>query len=66
MRQLDPNDEYDQAEIARQYLYATQFGTAEEIEAEINDWSDLGKLEQKANQFKPKLDRMQEELLQDN
>ena len=63
MRQLDPADEYDQAEIARQYLYATNFGTTEEIETEITDWSDLGKLEQKANQFKPKLDRMQEEII---
>jgi GTPase SAR1 family protein len=63
MRQLDPADEYDQAEIARQYLYATNFGTSEEIESEITDWSDLGKLEQKANQFKPKLDRMQEEIV---
>jgi hypothetical protein len=61
--QLDPSNEYDQAEIARQYLYATQFGTPEEIESEINDWSDLGKLEQKANQFKPKLDAMQEEII---
>jgi hypothetical protein len=63
MRQLDPTDEHDQQEIARQYLYATQFGTPEEIESEINDWADLGKLEQKANQFKPKLDRMQEEIV---
>jgi hypothetical protein len=63
MRQLDPTDEHDQQEIARQYLYATQFGTPEEIEAEINDWADLGKMEQKANQFKPKLDRMQEEIV---
>jgi hypothetical protein len=63
MRQLDPADEYDQAEIARQYLYATNFGTAEEIEAEIQDWQDMDKLEQKANQFKPKLDRMQEEII---
>jgi len=61
--QLDPSNEYDQAEIARQYLYATQFGTPEEIESEINDWNDLGKLEQKANQFKPKLDAMQEEII---
>jgi hypothetical protein len=61
--ELDPSNEYDQAEIARQYLYATQFGTPEEIEAEIEDWADLGKLEQKANQFKPKLDRMQEEII---
>lgn len=63
MRQLDPNDEYDQAEIARQYLYATNFGTAEEIEEEINDWKDMDRLAQKANQFKPKLDRMQEEII---
>jgi hypothetical protein len=63
MRQLDPTDEYDQAEIARQYLYATNFGTAEEIESEIEDWSDMGKLEQKANQFKPKLDKMQESII---
>jgi len=63
IRQLDPSDEYDQAEIARQYLHATRFGTAEEIESEIEDWSDMGKLEQKANQFKPKLDKMQESVI---
>jgi hypothetical protein len=63
IRQLDPTDEYDQAEIARQYLHATRFGTAEEIESEIEDWSDMGKLEQKANQFKPKLDKMQESVI---
>jgi uncharacterized protein YjgD (DUF1641 family) len=62
-RQLDPTDEYDQAEIARQYLFATNFGTAEEIESEIEDWSDMGKLEQKAQQFKPKLDKMQETII---
>lgn len=63
MRQLDPNDEYDQEEIARQYLYATNFGSAEEIEEEIETWRDIDKLAQKANQFKPKLDRMQEEII---
>lgn len=60
---LDPSNEYDQEEIARQYLWATNFGTAEEIEAEIQDWADMNKLQQKANQFKPKLDRMQEEIV---
>jgi hypothetical protein len=63
IRELDPADENDQAEIARQYLYATSFGSPEEIEEEINDWMDMNKLEQKANQFKPKLDRMQEEIV---
>ncbi len=61
--QLDPTNEADQEEIARQYLWATNFGTAEEIESEIRDWADMNKLEQKANQFKPKLDRMQEEIV---
>jgi len=61
--ELDPANEQDQAEIARQYLRATNFGTVEEIEAEIEDWADLGKLEQKANQFKPKLDKMQESIV---
>ena len=64
MRQLDPTDDHDQAEIARQYLYATGFGTPEEIESEIQDWKDLNRLEQKANQFKPKLDAMQEEIIE--
>lgn len=63
MIQLDPADEHDQAEIARQYLWATNFGTPEEIETEIEEWGDMGRLEQKANQFKPKLDRMQEEIV---
>ena len=61
--ELSPENENHQAEIARQYLYATNFGTAEEIEAEIEDWADLGKLEQKARQFKPKLDQMQESVI---
>jgi hypothetical protein len=63
MVQLDPENEYDQEEIARQYLHATNFGTPEEIEAEIEDWRDLNKLGQKAQQFKPKLDAMQEQIV---
>mgnify|MGYP006274713091 CR=1 FL=1 len=63
MRSLDPEVEEDQVEIARQYLYATNFGTPEEIEQEIQDWQDLDRLAQKANQFKPKLDAMQEKIV---
>jgi hypothetical protein len=63
MYDLDTSNEYDQAEIARQYLFTTNFGSAEEIESEIQDWYDLGRLQQKAEQFKPKLDRMQEEIV---
>jgi hypothetical protein len=63
IRDLNPADDQDQAEIARQYLYATQFGSPEEIEAEIEDWADMNKLEQKAKQFKPKLDKMHEDIV---
>jgi hypothetical protein len=63
IRDLDPTNEYDQAEIARQYLYATGFGSSEEIEAEVEDYAELGRLSQKAQQFKPKLDKMQEDIV---
>jgi len=63
--ELDPENENHQEEIVRKYLYATGFadGNPEEIEEEINDWKDVDKLSQKAKQFKPKLDRMQEEIV---
>jgi hypothetical protein len=60
---LDPADEMDQEGIVRSYLLATGFGTDDEIDEEINSWKDLGKLEQQANKFKPKLERMQEQIL---
>jgi hypothetical protein len=63
MYDLDTSNEYDQAEIARQYLFTTNFGTPEEIESEIQEWHEMGRLQQKAEQFKPKLDRMQEEIV---
>ncbi len=61
--QLDPENENHQAEIARQYLTATNFGTPEEIQEEIETWADIEKLEKKAKQFKPKLDKMQEQIV---
>lgn len=60
---LDPTDEMDQEGIVRSYLLATGFGTDEDIDEEINTWKDLGKLEQQANKFKPKLEKMQEQIL---
>lgn len=60
---LDVSNEAHQPEITRQYLHATRFGTAEEIEDQIAEWEDLGKLDAKANQFKPKLDKMQESVV---
>jgi hypothetical protein len=64
VRELDPTKDTDQEYIIRQYLQATQFGTSEEIEEELTTWKDLGVLEKKAKQFKPKLDQMQEEIVQ--
>ena len=63
VRQLNPTDDNDQELIARQYLRATQFGNEDEISEEIETWKDLGTLGKKANQFKPKLDKMQQEVV---
>jgi hypothetical protein len=64
IRSLNPVDDNDQELIIRSYLQATRFGTQEEIEEEIDTWKDLGVLEKKAKQFKPKLDQMQEQVIQ--
>lgn len=64
VRAMDPTDENDQEGIVRSYLQATNFGNEEEIEEELTTWKDLGVLEKKAKQFKPKLDQMQEQIVQ--
>ena len=63
IRQLDTSDEQGQEQIVRSYLHATNFGTADEIEEEIEAWKDRDELEAKANKFKPKLDAMQEQIV---
>lgn len=63
IRQLDTTDEQSQEQIVRSYLHATNFGTAEEIEEEIEGWKDRDELQNKANKFKPKLDAMQEQIV---
>lgn len=62
-RSLDISKEQDQETIIRDYLRATNYGTEEEIDEEIDLWKDLGKLEKQAAKFKPKLDKMQEKIL---
>lgn len=64
VRELDPSQENDQEQIVRQYLQATNFGDTDEIDEEIATWKDIGVLQKKANQFKPKLDQMQEQMVQ--
>jgi hypothetical protein len=63
VRELDPSSERGQEQIVREYLRATNFGNAEEIEEEIDGWRDRGDLESKAMKFKPKLDKMQESIV---
>jgi hypothetical protein len=63
IKELDPGKESHQKQIIRQYLSATKYGTPEEIEDELYALEDRGDLEKKANQFKPKLDKMQDEIV---
>ena len=62
-RELDIKKEKDQERIIREYLGATGFGNADDISEEIEVWKDLGKLESQASKFKPKLDKMQEQVV---
>lgn len=64
VRGMSPSEENDQELIVRAYLQATNFGTEEEIQEELETWKDIGVLEKKAKQFKPKLDKMQEQIVQ--
>ena len=62
-RDIDPKSEQGQSRIIREYLTATGFGSKEDVEEEIEIWKDLGKLEQQAKKFKPRLDKMQEKVV---
>jgi len=62
-RELNVKKATDQERIITEYLGATGYGTQEEIQEEIEIWKDLGKLEQQASKFKPKLDKMQEKVV---
>lgn len=63
VKELDPKTVDGQESIVRSYLQATNYGTAEEIEEEIEALKDRGDLETKAERFKPRLDQMQEQLI---
>lgn len=60
-KDLDPKKEADQPVIVREYLRATRFGTEDDITEEIDSWKDRNELDKKAEKFKPKLDAMQEQ-----
>jgi hypothetical protein len=65
VREMNPEVPGDQETIIRSYLRATGFGDEGEIDEEISTWKDLGKLENQARKFKPKLDAMQEQVVQE-
>jgi hypothetical protein len=66
VRSLDPRNDEHQELIARQYLQATNFGNGDNelIEDQLQEWIESGVIAKKAQQFKPKLDQMQEEVVQ--
>ena len=51
--------------IIKAYLLSTNYGTEEEIDDEIASIEDRGELEKKANQFKPKLEAMQQQVIRE-
>jgi hypothetical protein len=64
-RSLDPSNDDHQELIVRQYLNATNFGNGDQalIEDQVEEWVNNGTIAKRANQFKPKLDDMQNEVL---
>lgn len=63
IRDISVEDEAGQIYAVRSYLQATGYGTPDEIEEEIQSLQDRGDLEKKALQFKPKLDTMQQQII---
>jgi hypothetical protein len=63
VRELDISNEEHQKHAIRSYLQATNYGTPEEIEDEVYSLEDRGELHKKAKQFKPKLDAMQQNIV---
>lgn len=63
IREIKIDNEAGQIYAVRSYLQATNYGTPDEIEEEIIALQDRGDLEKKANQFKPKLDNMNQQMV---
>lgn len=62
VRELDPKE--NPREIAYQYLKATNFGNEEEIKDVLDEWEDNKSLSKRSEAFKPKLDKMQEQIVE--
>lgn len=64
INQLDVSNEEDQEIILRQFLSASNFGTSDEINEQIESWKEAGQMEKWAKKHKPKLDKMYEDVVQ--
>lgn len=64
VRALNTETERGQEEIVRQYMLASGLASPQEVDEEIENLKDLGRLEQYALRTKPKLDKMQEQVVQ--
>tara|TARA_R110000868_G_scaffold85331_4_gene240191 strand:- start:2260 stop:3522 length:1263 start_codon:yes stop_codon:yes gene_type:complete len=63
INQLDPSTENGGEQIVRAYLQTTRYGTPEEIEEEIDSLRDRDELQGKAEKWKPRLDQMEEQTI---
>jgi hypothetical protein len=61
--QLDATTKEGSEAIVRSYLLATNYGTSDEIDEEVDAMKDRNELEKKASKFKPKLDSMQNQII---
>ena len=65
LNDLDPSKEDHQEEIVYEYLRnANADWNDDEVKSQVEEWKDLGLIEKKALQLKPKLDRMKEQIVQ--
>lgn len=62
IRELDP--EKHPREVSYQYLKATNYGDEAEIQEQLDEWEDMGVITKKSQTFKPKLDKMQEQVVE--
>lgn len=65
VEELDPQNENHAKRIVHQYLMATNFGNGDKelIEDQLTEWEETGLLSKKANQFKPKLNELEQEVI---
>ncbi len=61
VKSLDPDNEGHQLQIVKSYLQASTKLTSDQIDEQVEDWKDSGKIEKKAKEFKPALDDMQKQ-----